>query len=182
MRAAPNFSRSAWSPPGPLGERSSASWCSTTRHRIAIAAGAARELGRLSAGLSRATRAQCGRFGPTNPLRMVCMGRRVSSSALLAELRHGGQLGQTPDAVAPRSPLARAQILHTTGSPHTHTLGARLGAPLCTDSDTSQWSPPRLTALQSPPNRYVRPCQGWLVPRPNQHLREGVEDVECRAL
>ena len=94
MRAAPNFSRSAWSPPGPLGERSSASWCSTTRHRIAIAAGAARELGRLSAGLSRATRAQCGRFCPTNPLPTVGMGRRVSSSAFPAKLRHGRQLGQ----------------------------------------------------------------------------------------
>ena len=55
---------------GTLGERSSASWYSTTRHRIAIAAGGARELGRPSAGRPRATRAQCGRFGPTDPLRL----------------------------------------------------------------------------------------------------------------
>ena len=68
MCTAPRFSRSAWSPRGTLGERSSASWYSTTCHRIAIAHGGARELGRPSAGRPRATRAQCGRFGPTDPL------------------------------------------------------------------------------------------------------------------
>ena len=78
MRAAPNFSRSVWLPRGTLGERSSASWYSTTRHRIAIAHGAARELARPSAGRPRATRAQCGRFGPTSPLPRVGMGRRLS--------------------------------------------------------------------------------------------------------